>query len=142
MIGGIAAGAHGSPTPTLDIDICYDRSPGNLERLAAVLGDLEAGLRGVDEDVPFLLGAEILGAGDHFTLTTELGDLDLLGTPAGTDGYQDLAKDAVAVELGGREVRLASLDALIRMKEAVGRRKDRLELEILGALRDELDGKP
>lgn len=46
------------------------------------------------------------------------------------------------MDLRRREVRLASLDALIRMKEAVGRRKDRLELEILGALRDELDGKP
>jgi hypothetical protein len=37
------------------------------------------------------------------------------------------------------EVPVASLDDLIRMKRAAGRPKDRIELEILGALRDEID---
>lgn len=36
-------------------------------------------------------------------------------------------------------VKLASLDDLIRMKRAAGRPKDRVEIEILGALRDEID---
>jgi hypothetical protein len=40
------------------------------------------------------------------------------------------------------EVAVASLDALIRMKRAAGRAKDRAELEILSALRDEIDGEP
>ena len=34
---------------------------------------------------------------------------------------------------------VASLDALMEMKRAAGRPKDRIELEILGALRDELE---
>ncbi len=38
LIGGLAAKAHGSPTLTVDIDVCYARDRDNLERLAAVLG--------------------------------------------------------------------------------------------------------
>jgi hypothetical protein len=55
---------------TRDTDICYERSPENLERLAEALEDLGARLRGVDEDVPFLLHAKTLGAGDHFMFRT------------------------------------------------------------------------
>jgi hypothetical protein len=139
LIGGIAAAARGSPTATVDLDICYRRTPDNLDRLSGTLKSLNARFRGVREDVPFLLDAETLGAGDHFTLSTILGDLDLLGTPAGTAGYEDLLSGATEVELDGLTVKVASLDDLIRMKKAAGRPKDLVELEILGALRDELD---
>lgn len=138
VIGGIAAAAHGSPTSTVDLDIVYERSQGNLLRLAAALKDLKARLRGVPADLPFLLEAEALKAGDTFTLTTSLGDLDLLGTPAGTGGYADLVNKAVEIDIDGMSVWIASIDDLIRMKEAANRPKDRAELEILGALRDEL----
>lgn len=138
VIGGIAAATHGSPTATGDLDICYSREPRNLERLARVLRELKATLRGVSEEVPFLLDAKTLAAGDHFTLTTNLGDLDLLGTPAGTNGYEDLAHAAEKVDLDGISVRIAALADLMRMKRAAGRRKDLVELEILAALQDEL----
>ena len=71
--------------------------------------------------------------------TTDLGAIDLLATPAGTDGYEDLARTADAFELFGQRVLVASLDDLIRMKRAAGRTKDLLAVEELGALRDELD---
>lgn len=35
-------------------------------------------------------------------------------------------------------VAVCNLDDLIRLKEAAGRPKDRVEVEILGAIRDEL----
>jgi hypothetical protein len=138
VIGGIAAAVRGSPSATVDLDICYERSKANLQRLSVVLHGIGARLRGVPDDVPFLLHPDTLAAGDHFTLSTDLGDLDLLGTPAGTGGYDDLVKRATDVDLDGLAVKVASLDDLIRMKCAVGRPKDRVELEILGALRDEL----
>ena len=34
LIGGVAARLHGSPSLTGDLDLCYDRRPENLERLA------------------------------------------------------------------------------------------------------------
>ena len=83
VIGGVAGRLWGSPTLTNDVDICYERSQDNLERLAAALVDLDARLRGVDENVPFLLDAETLKRGQNFTFTTSLGPLDVLGLPAG-----------------------------------------------------------
>lgn len=139
IVGGIGARLHGSSSITFDLDICYARDQTNLEALAAVLRDLHATLRGVDVDVPFKLDARTLAAGDAFTFTTDAGPLDILGTPAGTDGYQDLARTALRQRLAFGEVLVADIDSLIRMKRAAGRPKDRVELEILGALRQELD---
>lgn len=139
VIGGIAAAVRGSPSVTVDLDICYRREEANLGRLSLVLRATGARLRGVSDAVPFLLHPETLAAGDHFTLSTDAGDLDLLGTPAGTDGYDDLLRRSTDVDLDGLTVKVSSLDDLIRMKTAAGRPKDRVELEILGALRDELE---
>lgn len=141
VIGGIAAQAWGSPSLTGDLDICYDRAPDDLPRLAAALKELGARLRGpgVPPDLPFKLDAKTLELGDHFTLATDAGDLDCLGTPAGTLGYQDVAAESAEIDLYGGSVRVVSLEDLMRMKRAAGRAKDRAELEILGALRDELE---
>ena len=138
LIGGVAARVLGSPSLTSDLDICYARDKANLEALAAVLIGVHARLRGVKEKVPFRLDARTLAAGDSFTFETDLGDLDILGTPSGTTGYDDLVRDAEEIQVDGRKVLVASVDDLIRMKLAAGRPKDRVEVEILGALREEL----
>lgn len=140
LIGGVAARLHGSPSLTRDVDICYSRDRGNLERLAHMLSTVHARLRGPVDDVPFLLDARTLLAGANFTLTTDLGDLDLLALPAGVAGYDELARSAELVDLGDISVLVTTLDDLIRMKTAAGRAKDRAEAEILAALRDERDG--
>jgi hypothetical protein len=139
MIGGYAAALRGSPMMTGDVDICYARDPENLERLAAALVELGARLRGVSEDVPFQLDARTLEGGDHFTFATDAGPLDCLGTPAGTDGFADLDGSATDVDLDGLVVGVCSLDDLIRMKRAAGRPQDRIAVEWLSALRDELE---
>ncbi len=139
VIGGIAARLLGSPTLTRDLDICYARDAANVLALADALGELHAQLRGVEPGLPFRGDARTLKAGDSFTLQTDAGDLDLLGTPAGTDGYRDLARSAERTELGGIAPLVASVDDLIRMKRAAGRPKDLIEVEVLGALRDEID---
>lgn len=139
LIGGYAGALRGSPVITGDIDICYAGGDENLERLAGALRELGAKLRGVDEEVPFLLDAATLAAGDHFTFATTAGALDCLGTPAGTDGFSDLDAAATDEDLDGLTIRVTSLDDLIRMKRAAGRPKDRIAVEWLSALRDELD---
>ena len=137
VIGGVAARLHGSPSVTTDVDVCYDRRRDNLERLAEALLELGAKLRGVDEDVPILLDARTLAAGSNFTFVTLAGALDVIGDPAGSRGYDELVSNAERVDIGGLEVLVADLDDLIRMKRAAGRPKDRIEVEILGALREE-----
>ena len=41
LVGGLAAVIHGSAHVTYDLDVCYGRSPANIERLL-VIPDLEA----------------------------------------------------------------------------------------------------
>lgn len=139
LIGGLAAVTQGSPLVTQDIDVCYDRSGANLERLATALAEIHARLRGADSGLPFRLDGATLMQGDTFTLETDLGWLDIIGTPAGTQGYEDLARTADPYEIFGYRVLVASVEDLIRMKRAAGRPKDLIELEHLGALRDELE---
>jgi hypothetical protein len=140
LIGGFAAAVRGSPMITGDLDVCYARDEANLRALADALRGLGATLRGAPSDVPFLLDARTLKAGDSFTFSTDAGPLDLLGTPAGTDGFADLDAGATDEDLDGLVVRVASIDDLIRMKRAAGRPQDLIAVEWLSALRDEAEG--
>lgn len=140
LIGGLAGAIRGSPVITGDVDICHARDRENLGRLAGILRDLGARLRGAPLEVPFQLDVAALEADDHFTFATDLGSLDCIGTPAGTDGFADVDASATDESLDGIVVRVASLDDLIRMKRAAGRRQDLIAVEWLEALRDELQG--
>ena len=137
VIGGVAGRAWGSPSMTDDLDVCYDRRPDNLEKLAASLIELRATLRGAPPGLPFILDARTLKAGDSFTFETDAGSLDCLGTPTPTTGYDELLRNASEVELEHLRVLVCSLDDLMRMKRAAGRPKDRVELEILAAVKEE-----
>ena len=140
LIGGLAAVLHGSPTVTVDADICADRSPENLQRLAGALRDLHARLRSTSEPegLSFQPDAALLGRIQTLNLSTDRGDLDLTFEPAAFDGYDELAEHAVAVSVAGVVVSVASLDDVIRSKEAADRPKDHATLPVLYALRDEI----
>ena len=134
VIGGYAAELLGAPLMTMDLDVCYERTAENMERLAAALRQLGAKLRvaKVDEDLPFLLDGRTLAAGDSFTFITDLGSLDVLGTPSGTKGFRDLVSSAVAVPVADDlSVRVVALADLMRMKRASARIKDKMHLEVL-----------
>ncbi|HJR52475.1 MAG TPA: hypothetical protein VJ982_02050 [Gemmatimonadota bacterium] len=139
LIGGFAGRLLGSPTVTNDLDVCYARDDRNLERLSDALRELGARLRGVDDDVPFLLDARTLRAGDAFTLVTDAGNLDVFAYPSGSGGYETLHRTAETLDIDGHPVSVAAVEDLIRMKLAAGRPKDRVEVEILSALQDEIE---
>ena len=139
LIGGMAGIARGSSYPSFDVDIAYERSRENLERLAAALRELGATLRGAPERLPFLLDAETLARGVHFTFQTTFGSLDIPTDPDGAPPYPQLrsgAGEPAVVE--GERVLVASLDHLIAMKEASGRTKDKLMATEYRVLSDEL----
>ena len=56
----------------------------------------------------------------NFTLQTDFGDIDLLllGELSGVGQFAELARSAVGIELYGMQIRVASLDDLIRSKRA------------------------
>jgi hypothetical protein len=126
VIGGVAGAVHGSAYPTYDVDVAYARNQENLERLATVLRDLGAKLRGAPPEVPFLLDSQTLERGGNFTFATSYGSLDILAYPEGAAPYDRIRADATTIEVEGRAVLVASLDHLIAMKEAAGRAKDKL----------------
>lgn len=139
VVGGIAGVARGSAYMTQDLDIAYARDGDNLERLAAALRQLGAGLRGAPADVPFVLDAKSLEAGAHFTFETDHGPLDVLDRPDGSPRYEELRRRAGApLIVDGLPVPVASLDDLIAMKEATGRPRDAVVASELRMLADEI----
>lgn len=136
IVGGAAATAHGSARLTQDLDVVYERSPDNLERLARALAPHEPYLRGAPEGLPFRLDAETLRRGLNFTLTSKLGDVDLLGEIVGGGGYAALEPHAVPMQLFGVRCLVLGLDKLIEVKRAAGRPKDLEALAELVAIRE------
>lgn len=134
VIGGIAGVVHGSAQFTRDLDVCYATDEPNLERLGAVLVDLEARLRGVTDDVPFVPDGRTLRHTQVLTLDTPLGPFDILAAPSGFPGYGALAAAAQKVEIDGVAFKVASIEHLIAMKRAAGRPKDLVAVEELEAI--------
>jgi hypothetical protein len=134
-IGGFAAYLQGSPILTTDIDITPLVDRDNFGRLSAALDELEAKIRaeGV-EPLAFSHDADSLADKRIWNLTTKYGDLDITTVPAGTQGFDDLRRDAIEVDLRGTKVLLASLADIVRSKGAAGRDKDRRALPVLREL--------
>ena len=134
IIGGAAAVLHGSAYVTGDLDICYFREKENLGRLAAALAPFNPSLRGAPKDLPFLLDADSLKSGLNFTLTTGLGDLDILGEVTGLGAYADVLAFSEEMEVFGMRCKVLSLEGLIKNKQTVRRAKDLMLLPELEAL--------
>jgi len=140
VIGGIAAILQGSPFPTLDLDICADTNPENMQNLATALCDLDAKEWDPRKDieVPRTWDTATLSVDKTWILRTRYGALDVLFKPAGTRGFSDLRRREVAISLEELEVGVAAVEDLIRMKEAAGRRRDLEQLPTLRKLEQRL----
>ena len=139
IIGGFAAELHRAPVaPTQDIDVTPRLSSSNLARLSAALTELGARVRthGMQEGLAFSHDGQSLARASIWNLTTTAGDLDLSFRPSGTDGYEDLAANALVVQVGPHHVAVASLADVVRSKEAAGRPKD---VAVLATLYQALD---
>ena len=138
LVGGLAARAHGSARSTQHIDVVYERSEANLERLRAALAGHEPYLRGAPPGLPFRWDVKTLRSGLNFTLTTKLGAIDLLGEIAGGGSYESLLPFTINLELFGVECKCLELEKLIETKRAAGRPRDFEAIAELEALREEL----
>src|SRR6266550_3849239 len=141
LIGGMAAILHGSARVTFDVDVIYSRTQGNIERLAEVLSSFKPSLRGAPAGLPFTCDAKTIRNGLNFTLTTDLGDIDLLGEVAGGETYQTLLTHSFEVEAFRVHFKCIDLPTLIRIKEAAGRRKDQEAVAELRVLLEEIEKK-
>ena len=118
---------------TADADITPARDPKNLERLAAALSELNA--RVYTEAVPEGLALDcivaIMERSDIWHLVTAAGRLDIAFMPSGTDGFDDLVREAVRFEVYGVELLAAGLKDIVRSKKAADRPQDRQDVLII-----------
>lgn len=148
LIGGYAAQLYGARRPTNDLDIAPSNQLENLDRLAAALRELGAGIRIDDSDtgLPFSCTAESLRGMQMLNLRTRAGDLDLTFAPAGFgNGYADLEPNAVSAVIGTATIKVADLTDVIKSKSVAARPKDLdalPELMRLAKTRDRTQRKP
>ena len=92
---------------------------------------------GAPPGLPFRWDLDTLRAGLNFTLTTDLGALDLLGEIPGGGTYDELLPFTVQLELFGIRCACLDLDTLIATKRAAGRPRDFEMIAELEAVREE-----
>jgi len=133
LIGALAARLQGFPRFTRDADITPSREASNLQRLAAALRELDARIytEQIPEGLVFDCSPQMLVRADIWNLVTKAGRLDIAFKPSGTEGYEDLARNAVHFTIYGDELLAARLEDIVRSKEAAGRWQDRQDVEII-----------
>lgn len=128
MIGNAAAALQGSPVTTLDIDFMFRKTARNLAKLKALADDFDAMVLRPYYPVSELY--RVVRDRDGF-------QLDFMARVDGIRSFEMLRARAMRVEFEGCELLVASLDDIIRSKEAAGREQDLAVLPILRRTRDE-----
>jgi predicted nucleotidyltransferase len=134
VIGGAALILHGSSYVTEDIDLAFERTRENAERIAAALKPFRPRPRGFPADLPFVFDAQTIVGGQILTLQTSIGAVDLLGEVPGVGTFPEVWTQSEPVTDDGITFRILSIDGLIAAKRTANRPKDQpglLELEAL-----------
>ena len=131
VIGGIAVAAHAAIRATEDLDVVPDPQADNLDRLCSVLSGLGARLLLNQERILDAKVRAALHRGRNLTVTTRLGDVDVVQRLPGVPPYTTLEAEAVGVELFEVSFRVCSRRHLIAMKRARGSTLDLADLERL-----------
>jgi len=118
---------------TADADITPARDVENLQRLALALRELDARVYtvSVPEGLAFDCSASTLARAELWNFVTSAGRLDVAFSPSGTAGYDDLIRSAVSFDVFGVRLDAASLEDIMRSKEAADRPQDRQDVQII-----------
>lgn len=133
VVGGLAVNAWGYLRGTQDVDVVPDPDAGNLERLAELLESLGGRVEVAEGTLGPSAIRTFLNAGDRTFVTTRAGPVDVLQGLPQVPSFARLDADAASVDLGGVSVRVCSLDALLQMKRASSRARDRNDIDALEA---------
>jgi hypothetical protein len=139
VVGGLALLLHGLDRLTADVDLAIDLSTDAA--LEAVRALTQGGYRAMAPVNPeSLANPELRREWQTTRNMTVFSFWDTTNTRPTVDvmlapvvSFDDLWADAVLTRIGGVEVRIASVQHLIRMKEAAGRPQDVADLERLRA---------
>lgn len=139
IVGGVAIRIHSSAYVTFDLDFCYARTKENLKNIAEALAVFKPRPRDFPLNLPFVFDERTLQNGTNFTFETGIGDIDLLGEVAGIGDYEAVKAHSETRWLYDCDVKVLTLDGLIKAKRAAGRTKDLLVLPELEALLEVLN---
>ncbi len=132
-VGGFAVIAHGVVRATVDVDILPAPDPGNLARLAEALVRLRAHPAG---EPGTAITPDLLGRDANMRFVTSAGQLDVLASSQYRRLFEDLRARALALEVDGTPIVVASRNDLIRLKAGTGRDRDLLDIGDLLALEE------
>jgi predicted nucleotidyltransferase len=127
VIGATAFPVHGYARATLDIDIFIEATPENAKRTLAAL--MEFGYDVTDISVEDVLTKKLLIR--QYVMET---DIHIHPFVAGVT-FEDVWRNRIRDKIGQTPAYFASLDDLIRMKQAAGRPKDLEDLRMLMKLK-------
>lgn len=126
VIGATAFPVHGYARATLDLDLLIEPTLDNAGRVREALAEFGYDITGVSlED---LVSKKVLIR--QYVLETDIHPF-VKGV-----SFEEVWQRRVADRIGETPVAFASLDDLIRMKEAAGRPKDLEDLKVLRKLRE------
>jgi hypothetical protein len=136
LVGGFAGVVHGCTYVTQDIDICCDFSTDNLLTLQEILKDLHPVHRMTPKKLKLTLTAENCTQFKNLYLDTDIGQLDCLGFVQGLGNYHEVEAFSELRDIGnGLQIRVLTLDSLIKARSAMNRPRDREALIQLEAIK-------
>ena len=141
LVGGFGAVSLGSSLVTRDVDISCDMSIDTILRVQAALADFHPVHRMTPQRLPFTSEEAERGGLKNLYLSTDLGQIDVLGEIKGLGDFLSCWERSEPLVIAGREIRVLTLDALIEAKRAMGRPKDLHAVLELEAIRERLHQK-
>jgi len=123
VVGGFAILLQGSAYTTLDLDIAFEPTRENARRIAVALGPYHPRPREYPEDAPFIFDTQSIFASEILTLTTDVGDIDLMARILGVGAFAEVNAAAESFEYEGLQFRVLSVDGLIASKRAADAKK-------------------
>ena len=133
LAGTVAARLQGFPWMTAVAELVPAVDPQNFDALVNALKHLSARIytEGTPAGLPFELSPDALTGADRWSFVTSCGRVDLAFRPPGVGGFGELAQNAVRFTLHSDAILVATLDDLLRMREALGTAQDRYEIALL-----------
>jgi len=139
IVGGFAGVVYGCTYITQDIDICCDFSVDNLLLIQKALATLHPVHRQTADRKKLELTEETCCHFKNLYLDTDIGQLDCLSFIDGLGDYQKVKEASELIRVEDNQLRVLSLDALIKAKKAMNRPRDKeaiIQLEAIKKLKE------
>jgi hypothetical protein len=132
LVGAYALAAHGYPRATMDIDIWVMPSPKNADAVLRALRRFGAPLHNLTKE-------DLQKDGTVFQIGVAPRRIDIITAASGLQ-FEETYRRSLTVNIEGIEVRIPSVEDLIRNKRASGRTKDLADAEALESLKGSESG--